>query len=298
VKRRLLWWLAAPGAVIALDLLLRLFGVGAPPTGYCPDGSPRGAARYEPRNVYMETRLDDVANYMVCFGDAWTWGVGLPREQTWPAQLEKLLRRHDPEASVVNAAEPGSLSADVAKLFLRQVRRYRAKQAVVFVGAQDATPKVLLDKYPPGDPFRPRDCPRPTWRLGHSFGRRILSHEWRVRPLDPPDAKDAGARRATLAQTQMSLLQIAQTAQDEGVELVFVTYPALPVQKVGAPHLPLENRDNFLISTAAASFDAKVCDLERRWGGRTADYLAPWLLWPQPNAAGCADIARAVAETL
>ncbi len=297
MKSRLLLWLSPLVALIALDLLLRAFGVGAPPAAYCPDGAPRGAARYEPRNVYLETRPDDASHFVVCFGDSWTWGVGVRAAETWPAKLETLLRRHDPEARVVNAAEPNATAADMARIFPRQTTRYRARQAVVFVGAQDAAPRKLLDKYPPGDPYQPRDCRRPWWRLGAAIGRRALLHKFRIEPLDPPESRTSVERRGTLAQAEMALLQIAETAHEQGVEVVFITYPALPTQS-GAPHLPLENRYNFLIAAAAASFDAKVVDLESRWRNRTAEFLLPWMLWPQPNAAGCRDIAHAVAEML
>jgi lysophospholipase L1-like esterase len=234
----------------------------------------------------------------VCFGDAWTFGLGVSRAETWPAQLESLLVRHDPDARVVNAASTLTTAADVARLFRREVTRYRAAQAVVFVGAQDAAPADVLQKHPLGDPFHPANCRRPTWRLGHLLRRRLQTYRLWVDPPDPPDQEAKIERRQSVTQTQTALLDIAQAAQAAGVRLVFVTYPTLHLRRAGRPYLPLENRYNFLIQTAAASFGARMVDLAARWGDKTPDYLLPWMMWPHPNAAGHLDIARAVAEQL
>ena len=283
---------------VALDGLLRLLGTGVPPGTLCPDGSPNGAFRYEPRNQYLETSPDDESDYVVCFGDGWTFGLGVERREAWPAVLEQLLQRHDPNLRVVNSAAVGETSTDVAKIFKRQLVRYRSRQAVVMIGAADATPADLLEKYPPGDPFKAGFCRPPRWRLGHVLARRLEGYKLRLYPLDPPDDQSSRDRRIGITQAQLNFMKIAGAAQELGARVIFVTYPKLSPVQPGDPHLPLESRYNFLVAGAVTVCDGAICDLEKRWGDKTGDYLLSWMLWPHPNAKGHADIAKAVAGLL
>jgi lysophospholipase L1-like esterase len=294
-------WLAPAiviGALLLIEILLRLIGAGVPPPRYCADGSPRGRFGYGVRNRYVDSIPADTAHYVVCFGDSWTFGLGVTADEAWPARLETLLKKHDANARVVNAAVAHAVTADVARVFRPLIIRYRARQVVIFVGAQDATPLDLLKAHPLGEPFHQGDCPRPWFRLGHWFSRRWFAFQLRLHPLDPVDNKLPVERRSSMTATQMNLLALAQTASELGVTAVFVTYPTLPPGAHDMPLLPLENRYNFLIHAAAAAFSLPEVDLEKRWGDRTERYLLPWLIWPHPNAAGHADIAKAIAAAL
>jgi len=286
------------GLLIAVDLVLRIFGAGVPPKNFCSNGAPRGSYRYAPRNRYVDAPTDSSMHFIICFGDSWTYGLGVAAEQTWPAALEKLLGRRETQARVVNAAVCGATAAEVAKNFERQVKRYQARRVVLMVGAQDAMPLALLKKDPPGDPYKTQSCPQPWWRLGNLIARRYQAFQLRLHNPDPPDGKENIARRESITETQMQLMELARRAGDLNVTAVFVTYPVLPVGPHAAPFWPLEARNNFLIRAAAESFGHLICDLETRWGERTEKYLMDWMNWPHPNAAGHADIAQAVFEML
>ncbi len=299
--KRARWWIVPLVVLVVLALLeivLRLTGTGVPPPSFCPDGSPRGKFRYGIRNRYLDARPNDVARYVVCLGDSWVFGLGLKTEDTWPARLEALLKKHQPDTRVVNASLPDATSADVRQLLRPMINRYHAKAVVIMVGAQDAAPVELLKQHPLGQPFRDGNCPRPWFRLGHLLARRWQGFQLRLHPPDPEDNKSRLERRLTVTESQMNLLDLGQFTADAGVRAVFVTYPKLPPGKHGAPFLPLESRYNFLIHAAALSFGHGEVDLEKRWGGQTERFLLPWLDWPHPNANGHADIAQAVAAAL
>lgn len=286
------------GLALAVELLLRAFNSGLPPDRFCPDGSPHGEFRYQLRNRYLDTTLEDVSKYIICLGDSWTYGLGVAEKETWPVRLETIMQLHDPNVRVVNAATVGCTAADAAALFARIARRFRADRAVIFVGAQDVAPLELLNRHPLGDPFQPRSCPRPKWRFGHEIKRRRLAFQLRLSPPDPPDEKSYLPRRSSVAEMQTQVFRIAALAEELKVKLVFVTYPALLPGARSTPYLPLESRYNFIIRMAAEAMGAGLCDLEKRWGRDTEDFLLPWMLWPHPNEKGHSDIARAVAEVL
>lgn len=286
------------GALIVVDLLLRLFGVGVPPAAYCINGAPRGNFRYQPRLIDDAPPSEEGVETILCFGDSWTFGLGVNDKQTWPAVLQNLLDERGDQARVVNLANPADRTADVVELLPSRMLRYRSKKAIVFVGAQDATPLALLEQTPLGNPSTPERCPRPLWRLGHWFTRRYHAFQLSVDSPDPPENKEYLPRRGTVADTQMQLLRLGQLASERKIDLIFITYPSLPTERRGTPYLPLEGRYNFLIHSAAKSFSMHVVDLEERWGNRTENYLLDWLIWPHPNAQGHADIAAAVLEAL
>ena len=300
MKRKAWWTISAAilGGLALVEIIVRLTGAGVPPPQYCPDGSPRGKFRYGARNRHVDAVPNDVARYIVCFGDSWTFGLGVKSDETWPARLEVLLKKHDPDARVVNAAVSDAAAADVLRIFRPMIERYRAKEVVVFVGAQDATPVELWKTYPLGAPFHQGDCARPWFRLAHLLGRRWLAFDLRMHPLDPESGIQKARRRSSVTAMQIDLFGLTQTAADLGVTAVFVTYPKLPDAPRGPPFLPLESRYNFLIHAIAQTPGMREVDLEKRWGERTENYLLPWLLWPHPNVAGHADIATAVAAAL
>ena len=214
VFRYLLPILLLAAVLVVLDLALRHYSVGVPPPEFCPDGSPRSEFSYQSRNAYEQEEIEREGQYIVCFGDSWTYGLGVRFAETWPAKLEALLQEKEPETRVVNTARVLTTTADVVEMFDREITRYRSRRAVVLVGAQDAAPLALLREYPPGNPYEAKECPQPLWRLKHWLQRRTLAFRLSVEPPDPPDNKEYIPRRSTVADTQMLLFRLGQLAAE------------------------------------------------------------------------------------
>jgi lysophospholipase L1-like esterase len=295
-RRQTLRWLVLPALLLAVELGWRLLGLGVPPAAYCPDGSPREGHAFAQRGHAPSELIQ--APYILCFGDGWTYGVGVPLEQTWPAVLQETLVASGAKNRVLNFAGPTDTTSEVAGRLPGAFRTFHPSVAVVFVGAQDAVPLKLAAEFGLGAALEPKRCRRPVSFFGHWLGRQRLAFRlWRDDP-DRPDNKEFLPRRGTVAATQRALLDIAQLADLSDVRVVFVTYPDLARRPTGPPFLPLESRYNFLIQGAANESGASLVDLRSRWGEHTPEYLLDWLIWPHPNAAGHADIAAAVAAAL
>jgi lysophospholipase L1-like esterase len=91
--------------------------------------------QYEPGNH------DDDAYVILCVGDSCTFGQGAsrPNQKGYPAQLERLLRTHDPEKKfkVVNMGFPGANSSQLARRFEGFVRLHNPDLAIILIGNND-----------------------------------------------------------------------------------------------------------------------------------------------------------------
>ena len=76
---------------------------------------------------------------ILAFGDSLTAGYGLPRDQSFPAQLEVLLRRTRPGARVLNAGVSGDTSASGRARLSGVLSRLQVRPdlAIVELGAND-----------------------------------------------------------------------------------------------------------------------------------------------------------------
>lgn len=73
---------------------------------------------------------------IVAIGDSNTYGYELPREQTYPAQLETLLRAKGYDAVVVNAGQNGDMTAETMTRLVDAVPA-DTDAAIVFLGRND-----------------------------------------------------------------------------------------------------------------------------------------------------------------
>ncbi|HET7714150.1 MAG TPA: GDSL-type esterase/lipase family protein [Bauldia sp.] len=73
---------------------------------------------------------------IVAIGDSNTYGYELPREQTYPAQLETLLRAKGHDVVVVNAGQNGDMTAETMTRLVDAVPD-DADAAIVFLGRND-----------------------------------------------------------------------------------------------------------------------------------------------------------------
>jgi acyl-CoA thioesterase-1 len=82
---------------------------------------------------------DKTAPRVLAFGDSLTAGYGLGRDESFPAQLQALLRRDRPGARVINAGVSGDTTGDGARRLPRVLARLdvRPDLAIVALGAND-----------------------------------------------------------------------------------------------------------------------------------------------------------------
>lgn len=85
---------------------------------------------------------------VLCLGGSTTWGHRLPREDTWPSILEKLLREMGYDVEIINAARPWYTTAHSLVNYCLQMRRYNPDVVVIMHGVND-----LVRSFPgPGEP--------------------------------------------------------------------------------------------------------------------------------------------------
>jgi lysophospholipase L1-like esterase len=74
-----------------------------------------------------------------CIGDSNTYGAGVPRDQSYPAQLEKVLNAAAGEErfDVVNLGVPGSNSAQALHRLPKYLRAYKPHLVIVLAGVND-----------------------------------------------------------------------------------------------------------------------------------------------------------------
>jgi len=289
LKKTILAPVAVLAAVLVLELFLRLAGYASPPKEFLFDGSYAASRADAPRNNYIDAVFSDATFNIVVFGEFWGYGLGVTRDQTFPALLEKKLQdeRHL-AVRVVNVSQPAFSSREIKGIFQRMLARYKADLAVVMTGMADCVPNDLKENY-----FGPKP---------YSIGARKTSDRIRVlrlasnialasrlngRDIDPEGPKDFVERYRTIEQTQSSLLEIGKAAKEAGVRLIYVTFPQLPEPGWFSPHYPLYSRRNLLIRSAADNFEDPVLDLEKLMPpDKVAGYLLPWMRWPNLNPTG------------
>ncbi len=116
---------------------------------------------------------------ILCVGDSFTFGIGASsRAESYPSQLERLLRADGTHASVINEGWPGQSSAIVLRRLGAHLHRHRPRLVYVLAGYNDqwdTTPEVFAtDAEDAGFPIQ--------WRT-----RRLLTlllNAWRTHPAD------------------------------------------------------------------------------------------------------------------
>ena len=75
-----------------------------------------------------------VGDTIVCFGDSLTYGVGVSREDTYPAYLSRMLKTN---IEVVNAGVVGDTAAEGLARLQRDVISKNPRLVIVFLGTND-----------------------------------------------------------------------------------------------------------------------------------------------------------------
>lgn len=94
---------------------------------------------------------------ILCVGDSYTYGLGVARQDTYPAQLEELLRLRlgDNSAEVINLGRPGINTPTLAGCFSEILNDYRPHIVLVLIGTNDEwnfegfldTPQTLSERF-------------------------------------------------------------------------------------------------------------------------------------------------------
>ncbi len=88
----------------------------------------------------MMTRSDELRTsgpVILCVGDSHTYGLYVPKDKTYPAQLQDLLRRNGIEADVVNMGIPGQNSSQLRQSLPSLMERYGPEIVLVLIGANN-----------------------------------------------------------------------------------------------------------------------------------------------------------------
>lgn len=73
---------------------------------------------------------------IVCFGDSFTYGLGVSLEDSYPKQLERMLNENNPyhrRFAVFNLAVPGCNSSQVLKYFQNILNRYKKPDLIIIL---------------------------------------------------------------------------------------------------------------------------------------------------------------------
>lgn len=111
-----------PVLVLILELGLRLFGAGA--------GTPPVVQRR------LDGDLDQASLRTLCIGDSFTFGLGAPRDRSYPQQLQERLeeRMGEHQVAVVNLGLPSATTGDQRALLPEALAAVKPHAAIVLLG--------------------------------------------------------------------------------------------------------------------------------------------------------------------
>jgi lysophospholipase L1-like esterase len=237
---------------------------------------------------------------ILALGDSTTFGWGVRDEDSWPAQLERLLDAPGRRVRVLNAGVPSYTSSQVKLQLAELLERKRPDVILASVLWNDLWFSRI-------DPWYPELLifiqPRP-WRrflVQHSAFYRWLMFRGRTADGASP-SPSAGARQ----QYVENLESMARLASEVGVPLYLVKPPFDPAH-VGGNYLNLGSWPTADLlrearawlreaETAAAGFDAHAID--HRLAAGAPGQPALFVDDIHPNRAGYARIAEDVASAL
>lgn len=174
---------------------------------------------------------------LLCVGDSHTYGLPLPPEQSYPAQLEARLSERHPgrRFQVVNLGIPGMNSGYLANRLERQILQLRPQLVLVWVGINNQWNAAEAGDESGAAAVRRWFSWSRVFRLASIAWYTSIGHQyepdqhggWFEGELPPsrrrsPDEAEVGRLAPGLAR---DLHRVAATARAQGVPLAFISYP-------------------------------------------------------------------------
>ncbi len=197
---------------------------------------------------------------ILCVGDSHTWGAGVERDQTYPAQLQSFLDQEKPGVySVMNLGLPGMSTTQLRNRLPVSLSRYRPDRLVLWAGVNNAWNTAEIEERPSSwlawadrqlistrlyrlarlrvhdrklERYSHEHDSPDLWRIDHverkvtAGARFTVKHDGLIesiqhRPGEAPDASQIEPR------SLRDLREMVELARAADIELVFITYPLI-----------------------------------------------------------------------
>lgn len=192
---------------------------------------------------------------ILCIGDSNTYGVHVEAQDSYPAQLQRMLERVEPgRHRVINLGWPGRNSAE-ARAFLReQIRRFRPEVCIVWIGINDTWSRAKAALWERKDEEGLEGADGAGWgrlrmmrlvrllvqRVEQSTAFDALSAEGDGRAafdreVPPLDESNLVTNDELRHRIMLDLERILAICREHGVRLVLCDYPIPGFKKINRP---------------------------------------------------------------
>lgn len=277
----------------------------------------QGAAWIVQKRARSELPTSWVTGHLriLCLGDSNTYGVVVPRDKTWPKQLETLWNEsgRSPRIEVLNLGFPGTNSSRVVRDFPRLLEILRPDLTLIMIGVNDfwTVPFPLEDSRDRAGPWDLVKRHSRIHRLYYLISRGKAADDLEV-AMDPDATLEGGRHRARVAGQEFEmgfskasegmrgdrralrehLRTLSEQARRGGTQLYFMTYPARFKQY---------SRTNPPIRDVAAQTGTPLIDLTEVFEPLCPEQTCPEYLLRDdhhPNERGYRVVAETIAARL
>lgn len=244
---------------------------------------------------------------VVALGDSCTFGLGVPDDDAYPAQLQALLRERGREAVVYNLGVMGYDTHQEARLWDRLAAELAPQVVVLGWLPNDATPADAKLKVHVREGFLVEDEEEfEEWRdrsQRRGINGSVLYRVLRVKSKRLKQALDGGRGKwrpdwvdaEALAPSLASLSRIHARCEAIGARLIVVFFPRR--EELDDPELSLAHYD--LVRAHVESLGGSVVDLPHAWREqRPAGELYVFRDNTHFTSNGYADLARRLADAI
>lgn len=216
---------------------------------------------------------------ILCLGDSHTFGVAVPAERAYPAQLARRLAEHGLVVNVVNLGAPGTNTSQIRRRLPEWLERYQPMVIVVLAGVNDGwnAEEVLMADLAdgmlqgqPGKLWRARMRNALSYLKSYRLAAYLLRRVSRGRkdieqaqrrdgepvfhnynPAEACEADFADAERA-----QRNFRRIVELCRERRVQPIFMTY-------IGVPSVAEFEGPNYALREAAKELQVPLLDNDR-----------------------------------